>query len=50
MIIIYLKIISQILELFIEIIAPKIDKKIYLKFQKHVKERGINYLSQIAQN
>ena len=50
MIIIYLKIISQILELFIEIIAQKIDKKIYIKFQKLVKERGINYLSPIAQN
>ena len=44
----YLKIISQILELFIEIIILEIEKKNYLRYQKHVKKEGINYLCQIV--
>ena len=50
MIIKYLKIISQILELFIEIIIPQIGKKICLKYQKPVKKKDINYSSQIVLN
>ena len=50
MIIIYLKIISQILGLFIEIIIPRIEKKNYSRYQKHVKKRDINYMSQIVLN
>ena len=50
MIIKYLKIISQILELFIEIIIPLIEKKNYLRYLKHVKKIDINYLFQIVLN